>query len=273
MPVEAVTFPPMTPGYKVLEGWFRSAGRALLGYSGGVDSTLLAVVGARVLGPSFLAVIGRSASYPEAQWRWARAVAEQHRVPLLEIDTEERDDPAYRSNPLDRCYYCKRELWSKLARVARSRGFDLLIDGTNADDRAGHRPGLRAGSEVGVRSPLVELGWTKADVRRAARELGIAGWDAPASPCLASRLRFGLEVTPERLRQVESAEAAIRELGVRGDLRVRHHGRLARVEVAPEMFPLVDGRWNDVTAALRGLGFDRVERDPIGYRSGSLLPA
>jgi len=246
--------------------------RVLLGYSGGVDSALLAVAGSRALGPDrFLAVIGRSASYPEAQWRAAVDVAGRFAVPLLELETRELDDPRYLRNAPDRCYFCKAELWSRLAALAAERGFDALIDGTNADDLGEHRPGLRAGEERAVRSPLAELGWTKADVRRASRELGLPTWDAPAAPCLSSRIRYGLEVTPERLRQVELGEAFLRELGVEGDLRVRHHGDAARLEVAVPAMTLVRQAWPLVETRFHSLGFARVELDPQGYRRGGLL--
>lgn len=256
-----------------LEGWFRARGRVLLGYSGGIDSTLLAVVGTRTLGPvGFLAVIGRSGSYPEAQWRDAIGQAAQHGVPVEEVDTDELADPSYRANAPDRCYFCKRELWAKLGAIAVTRGFDTVIDGTHADDLAGHRPGTKAGLESGIRSPLAELGWTKAKVREAALALGIEGWDAPSSPCLSSRIQYGLEVTPDRLGQVERAESLLRALGIRGDLRVRHHGPLARIEVDRAMFPLLDEAWPDIVAGIQALGFQTVERDPVGYRRGSLLP-
>src|SRR5574337_1383732 len=192
-------------------------GRSLLGYSGGVDSALLAVVARDALGrDDFLAVIGRSPSYPEVQYRAALSLAERFDLPLLELATREMDDPRYLANPVNRCYFCKTELWTRLGEVARERGFSSVLDGTNADDLGEHRPGLRAAAEFRIRSPLAEAGWTKADVRAAARELGLPIWDAPASPCLSSRIRYGLAVTPERLTQVEEGEAFLRALGVTG---------------------------------------------------------
>ncbi|HWB40809.1 MAG TPA: ATP-dependent sacrificial sulfur transferase LarE, partial [Gemmatimonadales bacterium] len=171
-------------------------GKVLLGYSGGVDSALLAVVGSQALGAGrFLAVIGRSPSYPEVQWRSAVDLAGRFGVPLLELDTRELDDPRYLRNDTDRCYFCKGELWARLADVARRRGLDTVIDGTNADDLGEHRPGLRAGREHGIRSPLADLGWTKEAVRAASRTLGLPTWDAPAAPCLSSRVRYGLGIT------------------------------------------------------------------------------
>jgi len=260
------------PDLPSLRSHLDSLGRVLLGYSGGVDSALLAVVGRQALGPDrFLAVIGRSPSYPEAQYQSAVEVARRFEVPLLVVDTEEMADPNYRANPSNRCYFCKAELWTRLGEVARSRGFDLIIDGTNADDLGEHRPGLQAAGERQVRSPLAELRWTKAMIREAARELGLPLWAAPAAPCLSSRVQYGLEITEERLRQVEEGEAYLRGLGVTGDLRVRHHGPRARIEVQPAEFALVEGAWAAIEAEFTGLGFDRVELDPRGYRRGGLL--
>jgi len=255
-----------------LDAHLASLGRVLLGYSGGVDSALLAVAARRTLGPDrFLAVLGRSASYPAAQYAHALEIARRHEIPLLELDTQELDDPDYRANSPDRCYFCKRELWRRLGQVAAARGFDVIVDGTNADDLGEHRPGLRAAAEHAIRSPLAELGWTKAMVRATARELGLPTWDAPASPCLSSRIRYGLEVTPERLRQVELAEAHLRDVGVTGDLRVRHRGDHASIEVVEPMLSLVRSQWAGIVRRLLELGFARVELDPRGYRRGALL--
>jgi uncharacterized protein len=247
-------------------------GRVILGYSGGVDSAFLAVVGARALGPErFLAVTGRSASYPDVQAVTAADLARQFDIPLLEVDTHELDDPRYLSNSTERCYFCKSELWSQLHKVAERMGFNTIIDGTNADDLGEHRPGMRASQEQAVRSPLAELGWTKDDVRRAARELGLPIWDAPAAPCLSSRVAYGLAITPKRLSQVERGEAFLRDLGVAGDLRVRHHGDYARVEVGLDQMEQVRHKWPVIEATFLELGFTAVELDPKGYRRGALL--
>jgi pyridinium-3,5-biscarboxylic acid mononucleotide sulfurtransferase len=257
---------------ELLRAHLGGLGRVILGYSGGVDSALLAVVGSRVLGPDrFLAVTGRSASYPEEQARTAIELAHQFDVPLLTIDTHELDDPRYLSNSTDRCYFCKSELWTRLREAAEELGFDTIIDGTNADDLGEHRPGMRASTEHGVHSPLAELGWTKSDVRRAARELGLPTWNAPAAPCLSSRVLYGLEITSDRLRQVEQGEAYLRSLGVTGDLRVRHHGRKARLEVEPQQMAQLRAHWEAIDTVFAGLGFEMVELDPQGYRRGGLL--
>jgi pyridinium-3,5-biscarboxylic acid mononucleotide sulfurtransferase len=175
------------------------------------------------------------------------------------------------SNTTDRCYFCKTELWGRLREVAGQLGFDTIIDGTNADDLADHRPGLRASREQEIQSPLADLGWSKNDVRTAARELGLPVWNAPAAPCLSSRVAYGLSITPARLRQVEEGEMFLRSLGVHGDLRVRHHGERARIEVAPEEMERVRAHWKEIHATFRNLGFGTVELDPHGYRRGGLL--
>ena len=244
----------------------------LLGYSGGVDSAFLAVVLRQELGRGrLLAVIGRSPSYPEAQWRAARDVAARFDVPILEVETHELEDADYLANPTNRCFFCKKELWARLVPLARERGFAVVCDGTNADDIREHRPGKAAGIHAGVRSPLAEVGLTKAEIRAASHELGLPTWDAPAAPCLSSRVRYGLAITPSRLKQVEESEAFLRALGVAGDLRVRHLGDVARVEVEPQWIPWIEEHRVRIVAQLLLFGFTQVEIDPRGYRRGSLL--
>jgi len=263
-----------TPAAASLRQLVRTFPSALVGYSGGVDSALLAVVLRQELGRGrMLAAIGRSASYPAAQWETARQVAERFDVPLVEIVTQELADPRYLANPTNRCFFCKTELWRRLAPVARARGLAVVCDGTNADDLGEHRPGYAAGRAAGICSPIAEAGMTKADVRAAARALGLPVWDAPAAPCLSSRVAYGIAITAQRLAQIEQAEAYLRELGVRGDLRVRHHGDRARIEVEPGWVPWVTERLATITARLAALGFGLVDVDPRGYRRGSLLEA
>ena len=256
-----------------LREWLAAHAPVAIGYSGGVDSAYLAVEARKTLGASgVLAIIGRSASYPEAQWASARAVAREFDVPVLELDTAELDDPRYAANPSNRCYFCKTELWSKLVPAAQSRGFPTVADGTNADDLADWRPGAQAAREHHVRSPLADLGFSKQHIREASRRLGLPTWQQPSSPCLSSRLPYGTGVTRERLHRVERAEAALRELGIAGDLRVRYHEELARVELCADELT----RWLEPTrhAALReallAAGFSRVAIDLRGFRSGSL---
>jgi pyridinium-3,5-biscarboxylic acid mononucleotide sulfurtransferase len=256
-----------------LIGWFRAQGSVAIGFSGGVDSTYLAAVAVDAVGADrTLAIIGRSASYPESQWRNARTVAASLDIPVLEIDTDELADPRYAANPTNRCYFCKTELWTKLAPAARARTLAVLVDGTNADDLHDHRPGAAAAHEHGVRSPLAEIGMTKAQIRERSQARGLPTWSQPASPCLASRIPYGTTVTSDRLRRIERAESALRALGVSGNLRVRDHGELGRVEMdSAELDRLMDESLLDsVAVAVRSAGFARAAVDLAGFRSGSL---
>ncbi len=244
----------------------------LVGYSGGVDSALLAVVARRVLGlQHMIAAIGVSPSLGAGQLEQALGVAQQFDLPVMRVRTAEFGNPHYTANPVNRCYHCKTELWRALTAVALERGMEVVADGTNVDDLDDHRPGVRAADEAGVRSPLAEAGYTKAMVRAEARALGIPIWDAPAAPCLSSRVMYGLTVTPDRVRQVEASEAFLRELGVVGDLRVRHRGGEARIEADPSEFARLRRHRDRIGARLQELGFERITLDLRGYRRGSLL--
>jgi uncharacterized protein len=258
---------------EALAAWLREHGRIAIGFSGGVDSAFLAVFARRTLGAeNVLAIIGRSASYPAEQWATARGVAAAFDVGVLELDTDELNDPRYAANPSNRCYFCKTELWSRLVPVANAHGFATVADGTNADDLSDYRPGAQAAREHGVRSPLAELGFTKQEIRDCSRVLGLPTWSQPSSPCLSSRLPYGTSVTAERLQQVERAERALRDLGIPGDLRVRYHDDLARIEIGASVLGawLAPERFAELRDAVRGAGFARVTLDLRGFRSGSL---
>lgn len=244
----------------------------LIGYSGGVDSALLAVVARSVLGRrGMLTALGISPSLSAVQREQAIRIAREFDFPLLEVPTDELSVPGYVANAPDRCYFCKATLWMTLTDLAATRGFGAVADGTNADDLSEHRPGSRAASEFRVVSPLADAGMGKQAVRDAARGLGIPIWDAPAAPCLASRILYGLHVTPTRLRQVEEGEALLRGFGIKGDLRLRHRDDEARIEVNPAEVHLVRMHSDGVVNGLRVLGFSRVVLDLNGYRRGSLL--
>lgn len=242
----------------------------VVAFSGGVDSAYLACVAARTLGARALAITGDSPSYPEHQRALARRLASAFGLLHEFITTDEMARPEYRANPENRCYYCKHELFARLTEIAAARGFRAVVDGSNADDRGDHRPGRQAAREFGVRSPLDEVGLTKAEIRALARRAGLPTWDEPASACLSSRIPYYSEVTPEKLRRIERAEAALRDLGFRV-CRVRHHDTLARVEVgcdelARALEPEVRSA---ITRELRAVGYRYVTLDLDGYRTGS----
>jgi uncharacterized protein len=258
---------------EALLDWFRSFGSVAIGFSGGVDSSYLASVAVDALGPKrSLAIIGRSESFPDSQWRTARELAVQIGIPVAEIDTRELQDERYASNPTNRCYFCKSELWTKLAPFAIANGAACLVDGTNADDLSDYRPGAKAAREHGVRSPLAELGMTKAQIRERSKARGLPTWSKPSSPCLSSRIPYGTRVTPDRLQRIDRAESGLRELGFTGNLRVRDHGDLARIELDRLEIDRAcsSPMAQRITSAIQSAGFKRVAIDIAGFRSGSL---
>ncbi len=245
-------------------------GGCVIGFSGGVDSTLLFAVAAEVLGQRVLAVTATSETYPVRELNEARELATRiggrHRV----IVSEELDIPEFRHNPRNRCYYCKHELFGKLRAIADQEGLPHVLDGTNLDDRGDHRPGRQAAGEIGVRSPLEEAGFTKQDIRDLSREMGLPTWDKPAFACLSSRFPYGTAITAERVRTVGQAEESLRELGFR-TLRVRYHGDVARLELGPDEFAQAVGAVRDeVVERVKRAGFAYVALDLQGYRSGSM---
>ena len=254
-----------------LDTRLRSFGSVLVAFSGGADSAYLAWAATRALGDRALCITAESASYPEHHRQLAVAVAEQAGLRHEFVRTAELSRPEYRANPVDRCYYCKDELFSTLTALAGERGIAMVVDGSNADDRGDYRPGRKAAREFGVLSPLDEADLTKDEIRILSRAAGLSTWDEPASACLSSRIPYHSEVTDEKLRMIEHAETALRGLGFRV-CRVRHHETLARIELGPDelaraLSPDVRPR---IVEAVRAAGFQHVTLDLQGYRTGSL---
>lgn len=258
-----------------LEAQLAALGRVGVALSGGVDSAYLLAVAVSVLGPTkATAFIAVSPSLPEDELAAAHALAASLGARLLEVNTRETDDPRYRANDPRRCYYCKSHLYAAVIDAARELGIGVMLDGNNRDDLGDYRPGLEAAREYAVRSPLAEAGLTKAEIRAEARRLGLAVWDKPATPCLASRIPYGSPVTEAKLAQIDAAERVLRGLGF-PVVRVRHYGAEARIEVAAEAVarltaPALRAR---VDAELQAIGFDKVTVDLSGYRSGKLNDA
>ena len=241
----------------------------LVAYSGGVDSALVMAIAHRELGERALACIGVSPSYPTREMRDAVKLAEQIGVPYRLVNTAEYLDANYAANPTNRCYFCKSELHDQLKKVASEEGLQMVLDGNNSSDLGDYRPGMEAARERGVRSPLIEANVSKAEVRELAHYLGLPVWDKPAMACLSSRVPHGTAITPELLRQIESAEDVLVDLGFR-QFRVRHHNELARIELPAEDFPQALAQHTALVAGIRAAGYRFVTLDLAGFRSGSL---
>ncbi len=246
-------------------------GSVIVAFSGGVDSALVAVAATRRLGDRALCVTAESPSYPARHRGLALDVARQFGLRHEFISTAELERPEDRSNPVNRCYFCKTELYTTLAGMATARGIAVVADGSNADDRGDYRPGRQAARENGVRSPLDDVGLTKLEIRELARDLGMSTWDEPASACLSSRVPYHSEITRQALHMIERAEDGIRSLGFRV-CRVRHYDDVARLELgADELTRAQEPEWREkIVGAVREAGYSHVTIDPKGYRMGSL---
>lgn len=266
--------PDLSAKAAALDERLRAAGSVLVAFSGGVDSSYLALAAHRALGDRALSVTAVSPSYPAHHRAMAETVVTGFRLAHRFVETREMESDAYRRNAPDRCYHCKSELFLVLGRLRDSLGFGAVAYGVNTDDTGDFRPGHRAAREAGVLSPFLDVSLGKEEIRTLSRDAGLPTADLPASACLSSRLPYGTEVTPERLHQVEEGEARLRGLGFR-QVRVRHHGDLARVEVdrAELPFALDPAVARAIAAALKPLGFRYVSLDLEGYRLGSLNEA
>ncbi|KAA5806455.1 ATP-dependent sacrificial sulfur transferase LarE [Thermoanaerobacterium thermosaccharolyticum] len=260
--------------YENLKKYIKELGSAVIAFSGGVDSTFLAKVCKDVLNDSCLAVTATSSTYPEREFKEALELAKEIGIRHKIIKSEELEIEGFSKNPIDRCYYCKSELFSKLKKVADDEGIEYVLDGTNADDTGDFRPGRRAAKELGVKSPLLECGFTKDDIREMSKRLGIPTWNKPAYACLSSRFPYGQEITSEKLSMVEKSEEYLLNLGFVG-FRVRHHGDVARIELNPDQINMMmdENIRKKVVSKLKEIGFKYVSLDLEGYRTGSMNEA
>lgn len=254
-----------------LQTLLSSYNKVLIAYSGGVDSTFLLKAAKDALGDNVLAVIGSSPTYPKQELNGAIALCQKLDARCIVIKTAEFDDKDFISNPTERCYYCKKELFTQLKNIAQKERIDHILDGSNVDDKKDFRPGSKAKQELGVRSPLMELGFSKQEIRDLSKELSLSTWDKPSCACLASRIPYGTTITLELIKRIEAGEIFLKELGFK-ELRVRHHGNLVRIEVDPASLPKIMNEeiMRQISNKFEDLGYIYVTLDLKGYRLGSM---
>ncbi len=242
---------------------------AVLAFSGGVDSSFLLKVARDCLGNKILAVTANSATYPKSELEFSRKLAGMLRARHRVIKTAELGNKKFSANPVNRCYFCKQELFSRLKKIAKKEKLNFVIDASSISDKDDFRPGAKAKKELGVRSPLEEAGFTKADIRNFSKRIGLSTWDKPAAACLASRIPYGRQISLQILKRINQAETFLRQQGVK-QVRVRHYGNFCRIETLPQEIPLLINRRKMVVKKLKQLGFKYVTLDLEGYRTGSL---
>ena len=264
---------PLQAKYDRLQSLFREMERVIVAFSGGIDSTLALKVAADTLGTdNTLAIIAVSPSLSSLELEEALALLKDLKIPYKTVETNEVEDETYAANPANRCYICKVYVGDALVNAARDYGYDYIVDGFNRDDTLDHRPGRKAGRERGIRSPLYEAELNKTDIRKLARHLGLPNWNKPAMACLSSRVPYGSSITPEILTQIDTAETTLRQMGFEV-LRVRHHDKLARIEVPVDHIQAVIEKRDAIITALQNTGYTYVTLDLQGFRSGSMNEA
>jgi len=261
----------VTPADKMqlLKGLLGSLENVVLAYSGGVDSSFLLSVANEVLGDKVLVVTAKSPTFPESEYRFAEEFTRGLRSKFLSIDVDQLSQPELASNPPERCYYCKRQLFDILKKIAVENNAGWVIDGSNLDDQKDYRPGSRALKELGIRSPLIEAGFTKEEIRKCAKESGFSFWNKPSSACLASRVPYGIPISKETLDAIDRAEELLRIFGF-SQVRVRHHGNTARIEIQISEIEKLIAYREKVVMGFKALGYTYIVLDLEGYRTGSL---
>ena len=257
--------------YDELKKMLKDFGSAAVAFSSGVDSTFLLYAAKEALGDKVIAISAKSCSFPERELNEAKAFCEAHKICHIIFESEELEIEGFSENPVNRCYICKHELFEKIIKIAENEGISVILEGSNLDDNGDYRPGLQAVAELGIKSPLRSVGFTKEDIRALSKYLNLPTWEKPSFACLASRFVYGETITKEKLAMVDKAEQMLLDLGFR-QVRVRIHGTMARIEVLPDEFEklISDEVRNQITASFKSFGFTYVTMDLTGYRTGSM---